>query len=163
MCISYFMVCFTKNTCEMRNVYSRSKDSMVYFFTALIKHEISPEMRKAYSDCFTFHGVFCENIREIRKVYSGLYGVHLAWWIPACLLPLATSLEQVSSFEMGGGHIEWKRQKERFIAFVSVCFGCYCFSKPMWPVLAPKVRYYLVSISDLSAVNRICFFSWQNF
>ncbi len=30
----------------------------------------SPEMRKVYSECFVFRGVFHKNTREMRKVYS---------------------------------------------------------------------------------------------
>ncbi len=53
--------------------YENSKDFVVYFFAALIN---SPEIRKVYSECFVFCGVFHENICKIhakcetRKVYS---------------------------------------------------------------------------------------------
>ncbi len=46
------------------------------FFCGINKTRNSPEMRKVYSECFIFCGVFCENIREIpakceiRKVYN---------------------------------------------------------------------------------------------
>ncbi len=49
-------------------------------FRSINKTRNSPEMRKVYSECFAFRGVFRKNIREIlakckiQKVYSRLYG-----------------------------------------------------------------------------------------
>ncbi len=47
--------------CQGRYLCKKLKDFVIYFFAALLKHEI----RKVCSECFVFHGVFCENIREI--------------------------------------------------------------------------------------------------
>ncbi len=43
----------------------KSKDFIVYFFTALIKHEICMKYERCVVDCFVFCGLFCENTRKI--------------------------------------------------------------------------------------------------
>ncbi len=45
------------------------KGFVVYFFAALIKHEIRIKCEKCI-ECFVFHGMFHENIRKIQQVYS---------------------------------------------------------------------------------------------
>ncbi len=56
-----------------RHSREKSKDFMVYFFVALIKHKIRMKCEKCRVSVRYFVVCFAKNIREMWKVYSRLY------------------------------------------------------------------------------------------
>ncbi len=59
--------------CRGRHSREISKDFVVYFFAALIKHEIHMKCEKCFVSVSYFVVCFAKNTREIRKVYSRPY------------------------------------------------------------------------------------------
>ncbi len=59
--------------------HEKSKDFVVYFLAALIKHEIRVKYEKCIREYFVFCGVFCENICKISAKHE-IWKVHRQPW-----------------------------------------------------------------------------------
>ncbi len=68
---SHFSVfTFCSISCQSRHSHKKSKDFAVYFFAALIKHEIRMKCEKCLVSVSYFMVCFTKNIQDIQKVYS---------------------------------------------------------------------------------------------
>ncbi len=61
---------FFRISCQGRHSCANSKDFVVYFFAALIKHEIRLKYEKCIESVSYFVVCFAKNTNEMRKVYS---------------------------------------------------------------------------------------------
>ncbi len=62
-------------SCQGPHSQEKSKDFVVYFFPALIKHEKNKPRRKVYSDCFVFRGVLQKTFAKCKKWKKWIAGL----------------------------------------------------------------------------------------